>query len=859
MKRIGTKLALGLILAGATNLSGYADDWPQWLGPDRSGISRETLAGPIAPSPRRSWTNAVGLGSSSIAVSQGRAFTLGHVKAEKGRGLDSVFALDALTGNELWRHAYECASCWSQDVKFDGPRSTPTVDGDHLYALSLEGHLFCLETATGRVVWSKRLTQDLGGRIPVYGYCCSPLVYRELLILELNAPGAPIVALNKQTGEIAWRCATGEITCGSPVLTRLGEIDCAVVSGGGKVMGVNAATGELLWQHRTWGHAWMGPVVSGKYVFMANASMPRGCGVIEIDALQPRVLWEAKTTFQTLHCNSLIWQGHVFGVDNTGTDYQGADSRKSALKCLDLLTGTVKWTQEKVGWGNVVLVGGTLLLLRETGEVRVFEAAPDEYRERTRFQATTGPTWSAPALANGRLYCRNRAGEVACFELTLPSREIARGASPPAIATAVAAAPAVSPASRSVAAGRSPADLARSGRAPILPPTVWPRFRGPAGAGVCSFRDLPTNWNGQTGQGVVWKMPVPLRGPSSPVLWEHRLFLTGGHAREQGVFCYDTVSGKLLWESRKKTAATAGDNDDEETKKLFAAATPVIDGRWVHALFGDGEVVCLTLDGLIQWTRDLGPIENMYGHASSLERWRDLLLIQLDQAGETDDRSRLVALDASTGRTVWEVRRPVSCSWSSPVALELAGRAQLITASKPWVIAYNPDNGQELWRAAGLDGEVVPSPIAAAGLVFAGSENGRFLAIRPDGVGEVTQTHVVWSIEDDVPAICSPVSDGELVFLVNSGGRLVCLEAAGGRRLWDKDLDQHFQASPSIAGDRLYLLSDSGEMLMFKVSRQCEPVGRTSLGEPCDASPAFQPSRIYLRGQQHLFSIGVRD
>jgi outer membrane protein assembly factor BamB len=185
--------------------------------------------------------------------------------------VDRVFCLDASTGKERRRHAYECTSCWTQDVKFDGPRSTPTVDGDRVFTLNLEGHLFCLDTETGRVVWSKRLTQDMGGRIPVYGYCCSPLVYRDLLILELNAPGAPIVALQKQTGEIVWRCETGEITCGSPVLTRLGDIDCAIISGGGKIVGVNAATGELLWQHRTWGYAWMGPVVSGNYIFMANA------------------------------------------------------------------------------------------------------------------------------------------------------------------------------------------------------------------------------------------------------------------------------------------------------------------------------------------------------------------------------------------------------------------------------------------------------------------------------------------------------------------------------------------------------------------------------------------------------------
>jgi outer membrane protein assembly factor BamB len=143
-------------------------------------------------------------------------------------------------------------------------------------------------------------------------------------------------------------------------------------------------------------------------------------------------------------------------------------------------------------------------------------------------------------------------------------------------------------------------------------------------------------------------------------------------------------------------------------------------------------------------------------------------------------------------------------------------------------------------------------------LILAGAVDGRFAAIRPDGRGNVTATHVVWSVEDDVPAICSPVSNEELVFLVNSGGLLLCYEVATGRKLWEKDLGAHFQASPTIAGDYLFLLEESGEMSALKVGRQYEFVSRSSLGEPCAASPAFQPGRIYLRGSAHVYCLGNR-
>jgi len=399
-------------------LPGLAADWPQWLGPNRDAIAPEHGASALLPTPRRLWTNFVGFGCSSVVVSQGRAYAMGHAKGEGKRGTDTVYGLDAHTGAIQWTHAYECLTCFSQDVKFDGPRSTPTVDGDRVYTLSLEGHLFCFDAAKGNVLWSRQFTRHLEGRIPVYGYCGSSLVYGRLLLLELNAPKASYVALDKRTGQVVWQRGGGQVTCGSPVLTQIDGADCAVFMGGGVVVGVAPATGQELWRHGTWGHAWMGQVVWSNYVFVANASLPRGCGLLRIENGQPRVLWEDKKKFQTLHSNALIWQGHLYGIDNTGTDLQENDNSRSRLKCLALDSGEEKWVQDRMGWSNLILFDGKLIILRQVGELVIADASPEGYREIARHQVLDGRSWTVPALADGKLFVRNNRGAIACWQIT---------------------------------------------------------------------------------------------------------------------------------------------------------------------------------------------------------------------------------------------------------------------------------------------------------------------------------------------------------------------------------------------------------------------------------------------------------
>lgn len=385
----------------------------------------------------------------------------------------------------------------------------------------------------------------------------------------------------------------------------------------------------------------------------------------------------------------------------------------------------------------------------------------------------------------------------------------------------------------------------------------WPGFRGPGGLGISAYDNVPSQFSGKTGAGVLWKTPVPLTGNNSPILWEGRAFLCGADKDKRQVYCFDTASGELLWTGD----VAAGSTEPVEVMKDtgYAAPTMVTDGRRVYAIFATGDVGCFGFDGRKRWERNLGRPESAYGYASSLAMYRNLVLIQYDQATVDDEKSRMIALDGFTGLTVWEVKRPVPNSWTSPVVVEIAGKGQLLTCGEPWVIAYDPANGQEIWRAECVGGDVAPSPIYAGGFVFAVEPYDKLVAIRPDGRGDVTKTHVIWSAEDNIPDICCPVSNGRFIFLLTTEGMLTCYKVSDGSMIWEKDLEMDFKASPSLVGERVYLLSDKGIMVIIEAAAEYKELVRSELGEEAFASPAFAEGRIYIRGAKHLYCIGDKD
>jgi outer membrane protein assembly factor BamB len=380
-----------------------AVDWPQWRGINRDGRSTEEIlpASWGKDGPKQLWKKQVGTGVSSMAVRGGRLYTMGN-----NGSMDVVFCLDAATGAEIWKHAYP----QSLDARqFEGgPAGTPTVDGDRVYTLSHEGDLLCLAASNGKVLWSKNLLRDFGGSRPHWGYAGSPLVDGNLVIVDSGGVGASSVALDKTTGALKWKAGNDEAGYSSPVAFDLAGTRCVAVFKADALVGLNAANGQELWRYR-----WpirndinaTTPIVFGDKIFITSG-YGTGCALVQVSPGKATQIWRNKNMSSQLGSPVLV-RGYIFGIDgNVG---------RGELRCLDLGSGELKWKQN-IGGGALIAAGGDLLALSERGELIVAEASPASYREIARAQVLGGRSWVAPALADGKIYCKNNQGSLVCLD-----------------------------------------------------------------------------------------------------------------------------------------------------------------------------------------------------------------------------------------------------------------------------------------------------------------------------------------------------------------------------------------------------------------------------------------------------------
>ena len=375
-----------------------ANDWPRWRGSDFNGISKETgwSASWPAEGPKQLWKSTIGIGFSSVAVSNGWLYTLGNQN-----GTETIYCLDASTGKEQWKHAYQCPV--DPNLYEGGPNATPTVDGGAVYSFSRKGHLFALDAGTGKVLWSKNVRDDLGVKIPEWGFSGSPLAEGQVLVINAGPAG---MGFDKATGKVLWSSGKESAGYSSPVPFTQGSIRGVLLFSTRALSAVNPETGTILWQHpwpTSYGVNAADPVLIGDRIFISSG-YNQGCALLQMSGRSVSVLWQNKNMRN--HFNSSIALGDsVYGFD------------ESELKCLDLRSGTVRWAERSLGKGSLIGADGKLILLGEKGQVIFAEATAEAFKPLARAQVLGGKCWTAPVLANGRIYCRNARGDLVCVDV----------------------------------------------------------------------------------------------------------------------------------------------------------------------------------------------------------------------------------------------------------------------------------------------------------------------------------------------------------------------------------------------------------------------------------------------------------
>lgn len=387
----------------------------------------------------------------------------------------------------------------------------------------------------------------------------------------------------------------------------------------------------------------------------------------------------------------------------------------------------------------------------------------------------------------------------------------------------------------------------------------WPMFRGPYGQGTAYVETVPQSWDGESGEGILWKAEVPLPGANSPIVWGDRVFLAGADEESKALFCFHATTGELLW--RGDIGMAPGADPSEELRIYegtgWAAPTMATDGRRIYVIVADGTLAAFDMNGERVWAKSMGTPDSVYSFATSLLCYQDRLILQFDQGYPEDGISTLFAFDGATGQTVWQTPRPVGSAWTSPILIEHEGQSQIITCSEPLVIGYDADSGEELWSAELMGYDLAPSPAYTAGRVIVVKPNEKLFAIDPSARGDITESGVYWGVNSFAPDVASPAAKDGLIFLQTTMGIMVCHDAETGDELWDHDFDDSFQPSPIAIGDWIYTFSETGQMYRVKAGRELEtPEKLGFIDDWFRATPAFVEGRIYLRGDGTLYCVG---
>ena len=398
----------------------------------------------------------------------------------------------------------------------------------------------------------------------------------------------------------------------------------------------------------------------------------------------------------------------------------------------------------------------------------------------------------------------------------------------------------------------------------------WTRFRGPNGQGISKATNLPVSWSAE--ENIAWKTSIPGEGWSSPITWDDHIFLTT--ATEDGKNCHviavDRKTGKILWD---KIVFTQKPQQTRHDMNSYATPTPVTDGETVYAIFSGGSFVALDFDGNIRWINSDMDFYSHHGMGSSPILYNDLLLFSVAQSNREEpkllgwqepwDKGYLLALDKNSGKERWRGMRGMSCiAHSTPAVMNVNGKDQIISVAGDVIQGFDPADGKLIWTITNKGEPCVPSPAIGGGLIYSNTAaTNPILAVRPDGKGDCTATHVAWEQRRGAPMMASCLYVKPCLYTCSDGGNFSCLDAATGEVLWQTRLRTGaLNPSPLYADGKIYVLSEQGTTIVMKPSddpkKVAEIISKNELNDHCRASIAIAGKQFIIRTDNQLWCIG---
>lgn len=395
--------------------------------------------------------------------------------------------------------------------------------------------------------------------------------------------------------------------------------------------------------------------------------------------------------------------------------------------------------------------------------------------------------------------------------------------------------------------GETPAEAAPETQ-PETPRVTHNGFRGNTSNGISAARSIPVTWNLHAGENIAWRTEIPRRGYNSPVIHGNCIYFSGADEQVRELYCYDLHTGKQLW----SLAATHIPGSPAQLPKTtedtgLAASTVVTNGKQVCAIFATGDLLCADTDGKQLWAKNLGVPDNHYGYASSLLIHGNLLIIQYDNANS----SKVLALDIATGAERWSRSRTEKVTWSSPIIAHVNNQSQLVLMGNPAITAYNPSNGEQLWRVECLTGEVGASACSAAGIIYGASEYSKLVAING------TDGSVLWESDEFLPEVASPVATKDHVYIATSYGIVAAFDSQSGEMTTYRELNAEFYSSPMLVEGKIYLFSNDGKMHIFSANGDLPLLSSFETGERTFATPAFTDGKMVVRTEQSIYCVAA--